>query len=267
MKKDEIDSFYKIIVYGDEKVGKTQLINVFNGLKFEEKHYPTFGVDFKVNKFKFQCNNIELQIIDTAGDTNSSIDFSKKFIKRTDAFIIVFDLSRIETLDKLDNFLDKINIDKEKQPDKIIYLVGNKYDLNCTETNDQKIYDKLNKHQIKFAKVSAKLNYNLDELFINIIDDIKVKKNFFFESEEKTETKGSSLNLNNINYFNKFHDNKTIRNTKNYDIQSRTFSNKFTSADTFTEDKLNDSKNVLEISYNTNIQQAEIKKKKCCPIF
>ena len=271
MEKDENNFFYKVIVYGDEQVGKTQLINVFNGYQFEINHLPTFGVDFKVKIFKYGFNNIELQLIDTAGNEDFSIDFSKKFKKRTDAFIILFDLSRIETLDKLEYFLDKINYNNEKEIDKIVYLVGNKYDLNDTLDNDEKIYDKINKYQLKFIKVSARLNYNLDELFFHIIDDIKEKKEFSFDDKEKTETEEISENDNKVNNLNKNranNNNKTIHNTRYNDDQRRTFSNKFTSADTFTEDKLDESKKELEISYhNNNLKQIKKREKKCCRIF
>jgi len=59
---------YKIIVLGDTKVGKTQLVNRFMDLDFSKKHEPTVVADMsnaRVVKDKVEFN---LQIWDTPGD-------------------------------------------------------------------------------------------------------------------------------------------------------------------------------------------------------
>lgn len=59
---------YKIIVLGDTKVGKTQLVNRFMGLEFSKKHDPTVVADMNttcVVKDKVEFN---LQIWDTPGN-------------------------------------------------------------------------------------------------------------------------------------------------------------------------------------------------------
>lgn len=42
----------KIVMVGDEKVGKTQIARCIAGLPFQEKYNPTIGVEFKIKTMK-----------------------------------------------------------------------------------------------------------------------------------------------------------------------------------------------------------------------
>lgn len=257
--KIEHSPFYKIIVYGDEKVGKTQLINAFAGLPFQEEYFPTFGVDFKLTRYTFNNKIIEVQLIDTAGLLDNSIDLSKKFIKRTDAYIIVFDLTDYNSIEHIDYYVNKFYNNKNKSS-KLIYFVGNKYDLNKCEKSrcDNIISEKLQKYNAKFIKVSAKYNTNIKKLFSNIIEDITNKKNFCYEFKNNTMSLSNDKSKINVEQFKKsYNDDK---------FHIRTFSNKITNASTLTEDQFFENRKEEEIISPVS-SNVETKKEKCCPIF
>ena len=258
MKTEKINSFYKIIIYGDEKVGKTQIINVFCGINFQQEYLPTFGVDYKIKKMVYNGSNIELQLIDTAGSGNFAIDLSKKFIKRTDAFIIVFDLSRSNTLKNIDCYVDKICINRNNnhRPNKIIYIVGNKCDLNTPLFIESEINEKIKEFDAKFFEVSAKKNYNINELFISIISDIENKNNIYYNCNEEvtknifqTNNNFEKVNNNNSSKNSTLIDNLKIENAKN-DSENK-------------ENEISDGNNEKQ----NEVQEVRQKKCKCCPIY
>ena len=45
-KQEKKDVVFKIVLIGDESVGKTSIINKFKSDKFYEKYEPTLGLDF-----------------------------------------------------------------------------------------------------------------------------------------------------------------------------------------------------------------------------
>ena len=257
MKTENNNSFYKIIIYGDEKVGKTQIINVFCGIKFQEKYLPTFGVDFKIKNMRYNGSNVELQLIDTAGSGSFQIDLTKKFIKRTDAFIIVFDLSKLKTLKNIDCYIDKIQINKKgNSPNKIIYIVGNKSDLNTHHFIESEINEKIKEFDAKFLTVSAKKNHNINELFIRIISDIKNKKNFCYNFNDKV--KYDILQKNDIE--------KT--NIDNNDLSKTSTIAEFNKIENIKYDVEN--KENQEADRSSEVQnniETRQKKCKCCPIY
>lgn len=262
--KIENSPFYKIIIYGDEKVGKTQLINALAGIPFQEQYYPTFGVDFKIIKYNYNNKLIEIQLIDTAGLSSNSIDLSKKFIKRTDAYIIVFDLTDLNSLEHIDYYIDKF-YNYKTNSDKLIYLVGNKYDINqyINSNFNNIINEKKEKYNAKFIKVSAKIYTNIKELFFNVIKDITDKKNFCYDFKD---FKDNDVSDNNIKYKIKSYISKEkLNKTYGDKLHIRTFSNKITNASTLTEDKFVDSKKEEDILPSTS--RVVTKKEKCCPIF
>ena len=46
--QDPSTPYYKLIIIGENEVGKTQLLHRLNEENFEEKYSPTFGIDFRI---------------------------------------------------------------------------------------------------------------------------------------------------------------------------------------------------------------------------
>ena len=46
--QDSSVPYYTLIIIGDNKVGKTQLLHRLNGEEFQRDYFPTFGVDFRI---------------------------------------------------------------------------------------------------------------------------------------------------------------------------------------------------------------------------
>ena len=207
-KNKEIESiFYRLIFVGDRRVGKTQIINIYNRKQYKEKYESTFGADFQIRPVTINNRKTNIYCIDTEGNINFVENTGKPLVRKADVLILVYDITILNTLNDLEKynnmFENVINMEKEdrsysKDGNNIKYIVGNKLDLRAKrqvhEQDGKKMASKL---KAKFMEVSAKNGLNVDKLFDNVIKDI-------IKRDEIISSKGSSSLTRN---------NKILRNT------------------------------------------------------
>ena len=163
--------YYKLIIIGENEVGKTQLMRRLNEESFEEKYSPTFGIDFRIKSVfeeKGKLKN-DLQILDIAGESDDiHLVIEQEFINDAHAFLCLFDLSDQSSLEraikKMEAYKRKINDDDNS---KMWYLIGNKKDLDLKREGVPNYYKAKFKN---YFEISAKTSKNED--FQKIIDTI-----------------------------------------------------------------------------------------------
>ena len=183
-KNKEIESiFYRLIFVGDGRVGKTQIINVYNRKSYKDKYESTLGADFQIRPITINNRKMNIYCIDTEGGCNFVENTGKPLVRKADALILVYDITILNTLNDLEKYNDMfenvINIEKEddksysKEGNNIKYIVGNKFDLRANrEVLEQTGKEMASKLKAKFMEVSAKNGLNVDKLFDNVIKDI-----------------------------------------------------------------------------------------------
>ena len=217
--------FYRLIFLGDTGVGKTQIINVYNNKLFKEDYMPTFSVDFQIKSIFMNGKKINIHCIDTEGCIDNLPDYlGKSFIKKADAFILVYDITTKNSFTNLSNYYKfSINDIEEKINKKIIYLVGNKYDLKINRVvSEIQGQETANKYDAKFMEVSAKKSSTIKKLFDCIIQDI-IKRD---ESSSSSDSNGKFINNNILSNVTTLRTNKSLKNSND----SENFSNYETSS-------------------------------------
>jgi small GTP-binding protein len=217
--------FYRLIFVGDTGVGKTQIINIYNNKIFTEDYIPTFGVDFQIKTIFMNGKKINIHCIDTEGCTDNLPDYlGKSFIKKADAFILVYDITAKNSFNNLSNYYKfSINDIEENYSKKIIYLVGNKYDLKANRAvSENQGQETANKYDAKFMEVSAKKSSTIKKLLDNIIQDI-IKRD---ESSSSSDSNGKFINNNILSNVTTLRTNKSLKNSND----SENFSNYETSS-------------------------------------
>lgn len=124
MNKHESRRTIKVMLLGLSNVGKTSVLSCYlQGHQFCAIE-PTTQQD---RKFKtFPRKDYELEIIDTPGDEKLR-SHSEIFYKATEIFMLVYDISSMESLKKLESYYNKI---LELSRTKEIIFVGNKLELS-----------------------------------------------------------------------------------------------------------------------------------------
>ena len=161
---------FKLVVCGDYSVGKTSLLNSYVEAKFTGDYIPTLGVNVLRKEFSMAGEKfIKLILWDIAGQ-DLFAGVRNQFYEGADAVIIVYDVTRPESLDSVKKWHGEIL--NSNPAVKHIILIGNKIDL------ERKIQtfegDKMSK-QLKlnqFIETSAKTRENVDDAFNNLINSL-----------------------------------------------------------------------------------------------
>ena len=148
----------KIGVVGDTMAGKTQIINTFLNIEFNELILGTIGKEKLESKVKMKDGReLKLIIWDTAGGERFH-SISIKSIRNSHGIIVVFDLTKRYSFNNVDNWIKEI---KENIGDIPIVLFGNKCDLiERREVSEEEAIEFSNKRNIEYFETSAKENIN-----------------------------------------------------------------------------------------------------------
>jgi small GTP-binding protein len=203
---------FKVSLIGDSGTGKTSIITRFIDNIFKEETSTTIGVDFKIVSFDLGKETFaKMQIWDTCGSERFK-SLTANFLKTCTAFILVFDLSNLNSFKNIDNW---IKIIKENTNPKFLILIGNKCDLENERVVDKKIIlDYCEINNFSYIETSVKNNTNIEKIFkevtYQLYYDIKSKSNLKSDLKEYEIGGFKNIKIDNINQ------NQTNNNKKKF---------------------------------------------------
>ena len=246
----------KIIFTGDIYVGKTSIINVLMGQKFNNDYEASIGVDFFSKTIKYKGKIIKLQIWDSAGQEKFR-SLIPNYIRGSSLVFVVYDISNKKSFNNVNSWVNFVNNIENSN----IVIVGNKIDLeNKREVTYEEGKKYCEENNYDFFEVSAKNDINLNNMLFSSVASLPffnsinadgsskeqivenlMKENldtFKYQENKSSEITGINLGLNVIG-----NDNNSKQNNTNGDIS------------------LKENKNVIT---NNEDNQVFTKKKKCC---
>ncbi|XP_029733541.1 ras-related protein Rab-34 [Aedes albopictus] len=157
----------KVIFVGDVATGKSSLVNRFCHEIFDAEYRGTIGVDFEVEKFQVLGHSYSLQIWDTAGHERFKC-ISQAYYRNANVVVVVFDLTRAESLLNARRWLDEAL--KVNHPGVLKFLVGTKKDLlgnesTCLTDVEKEAMTMSSDLHAEFWSVSAQTGENVTKLF------------------------------------------------------------------------------------------------------
>ena len=161
------------IFLGENKVGKTSLIKRIKGEEFDKNERHTSSLNEVETNYTNSTMQINLKIYDASNDQkNQNIEK----MKQCQIFYLVYDLSKNETLKKVEDLIKEIKYLKEGENNKkdfILVIIGNKKDL--VEKNDNKNYEEegkalSTKNNSIFFSVSALNNNEIQKIIAMSIE-------------------------------------------------------------------------------------------------
>jgi small GTP-binding protein len=210
----------KPIFLGDDHVGKTSIIS-----KYVDTIYKNdTNIEMYTKIIEIDNKNINLMIWDIKG--HSSFDkITNLYIKDKNAFIIIFDLTNLNSFYNLSEWIKKIKINNTINSLYNYYpilLIGNKRDLKnkrritYEEAEKYAIFNKLLYIELSIYDDIDRLNTSLQSYFTKI-HNISSNEHFI------EETFNYSKIFNNINIYN--NENKTL-NSKSIDNKNKILNSK-----------------------------------------
>lgn len=164
-----VDFQFKIILIGAGSVGKTSLIDRFINDKFESSYKMTMGVDLLTKQINLDGKEVNLNLWDVGGQERFKF-MRQRFYKGTSGALLIFDLTRANTYDKLVNkwHPEMIKFIGRSIP---FIIVGNKLDLlpdvgNVIDSN--KVTEFADDNFSIYIQTSAKTGEMVEDAFIKL---------------------------------------------------------------------------------------------------
>ena len=161
---------FNVSILGETQVGKTCILSVYKGVKFNEKNLSTIGMDTFLDLVNIEGKEYKFKIFDTNGQERYN-SISTSTIKFADGFLVVFSVDKKSSFDRVINWIKVIenNVDIRQ---KAVILIGNKIDKNERKVSNEEALSFAKRKKIKYFETSAKTGFNIKEVFNEIYKDI-----------------------------------------------------------------------------------------------
>ena len=175
-----------LLLLGDEKVGKSQIIERFCSNNFNKSYIPTNELEH--SRILVNINNIDVNL--GLYSSSSFYKISKESLSEVfnciTGIIYVFDLTSKQSYNNIDkystNLVDYFNINKNENLisyKKTFLLIGNKSDLKDSfEIDYEDCIVKAKSLNAEYHQTSAYLNDNLEKNIIDYVKNIMIMNKF-----------------------------------------------------------------------------------------
>ena len=196
----------KIVFLGESGVGKSNIINRYNGGQFNPNSVPNNSSFFMSKNLKFGEKIYRINLWDTAGQEKYH-SLTKIFLNEAKIAFIIYAINDKASYEKIDFWY---NLVKESCGNIVIAIIGNKKDLYEEEqVNEEDAIKKAKSLNATFGLTSALED---DTGFDEIIN--KVLKKYIEDQGESTENQVFSSNI-------KLSLRDTIKSTKSEDSSKK----------------------------------------------
>ena len=125
------ENLLKVILLGEIMVGKTNLMNILTGGKFNENETATSSSTSAMKDLLVKGDKYTIQIWDTIGQEKLR-NLTKLFYNNSKIVIFVYDITRKETFEEIKNYWVK-DVEEKLGKNIIKGIVANKIDLFLNE--------------------------------------------------------------------------------------------------------------------------------------
>jgi Ras-related protein Rab-11A len=164
---DDYDMIFKVVLIGDSGVGKSNILSRYIRDEFSIETKSTVGVEFGHKKIMLKNTKIKAQIWDTAGQERYK-SITNAYYKGAKGALVVFDLSRKDTFQTVDRWIDELKTNSDQES--TIILIGNKSDLEEErQVTEEEARQKAEHYNLAYLETSALQSINIDKAFITMI--------------------------------------------------------------------------------------------------
>ncbi len=167
---------FKVVLLGDQSVGKSCLVRRFVDNQFAEDYIPTLGFQIFFKSLNIGDYSVDFQIWDVAGQ--QSFEFARRnYYTHSQGFLLVFDVTNPTSFQNLDKWVAEIRAICPNAPG---ILVGNKADLPNPKISEKDFALKSEQltasgRVLTSAKTGSKVNDAFDLLGRTLLTSLKLR--------------------------------------------------------------------------------------------
>ena len=163
----------KIIIIGNQSVGKTNIVTRYVKGEFSEDYMITIGMDFLTCNLKSDDKIFKLRLWDTAGSEKFR-SITKGYYSNTCCALIVYDITNQNSFDSVKHWIEDVKNYADK--DTHLVLVGNKIDLKDQRKISKEDGQNLaTQYGMDFYESSALTGENINNIFEGICKYVNQK--------------------------------------------------------------------------------------------
>ena len=168
MASGEPDFVHKLVFLGDSGVGKTSLVQRYVYDSLAPDIGRTIGAMLHVKSVDFEGLKHKLVVWDLGGQVAFAA-LREQYCSRASGAFFVFDRTRVETLEHIDDWLTSVYAAAGKIP---VVAVEDKIDLESVISEEQ-IKGMLEARGLKWIRTSALEDTNVDMAFEELVREIR----------------------------------------------------------------------------------------------
>lgn len=164
---------YKLLLIGEQAVGKSSLLNRYVDNVFEVNIMGTAGLDLKKKIIEIKGEKIKIYIFDSAGQERFRSIAKNQFAK-ADGILVIYDITDRKSFEGVNMWMNSIQ--KELEGGTECLLIGNKIDLVSSRVVSLKEGEDLaQQYKVPFIETSAKESVNVKDAFMKVINSLYQK--------------------------------------------------------------------------------------------
>ncbi|KAF2893877.1 hypothetical protein ILUMI_12295 [Ignelater luminosus] len=190
----------KVVILGDQGVGKTSLILRYLEKEFDRHISPTIGASYFSCSVAIKNVIVKLQVWDTAGQERFKA-MTPMFYRNANIAFLAFDITRPETFQNIQNWVTELNGNIHTHV--IMIIIGNKSDLS----NDRKVPREeairySNGIGATYYECSSLKNLGVDRIFesaaIKLLKHLDPYFNNYIDCENSIDAPSCSLSATDV---------------------------------------------------------------------
>lgn len=168
----EIEKVYKLVLLGDEAVGKTSLILRHTEKKFSESYKMTIGTDISAKLIQINELDVKMSVYliiwDIGGQEKYRI-LRESYLRGASGALLIFDLTNKRSYANIYEWTEELK--RFCGPEIPMVLLGNKVDLQGERVVETEEGEKLaSELGVDYFETSAKSATNVNLAFQKIVD-------------------------------------------------------------------------------------------------
>eukprot|EP01122_Echinamoeba_exundans_P017273 TRINITY_DN905_c0_g1_i2.p1 TRINITY_DN905_c0_g1~~TRINITY_DN905_c0_g1_i2.p1 ORF type:complete len:241 (+),score=59.50 TRINITY_DN905_c0_g1_i2:87-809(+) len=172
---DDFDFLFKIILVGNQGVGKTSVVNRFVKNTYCEESKPTIGVEFATRTITVDGKKVRIQIWDTAGQERFR-GLTHTYYRGAVAALVVYDIQSKPSFLACERWISELRQNCDNK-DLAVILVGNKLDQKHLREVPRDEAERFGVQQESmWLETSAADGTGIEEAFVELVRNALKKK-------------------------------------------------------------------------------------------